>query len=258
MPEYGSDLSVPSMIFDEYGEVKALPANPVSPARPASPVRPANPAQDEMSVQSAIFDEYGEVKAIPATRTPPARQVRQNPVQPPQARPIPASYQASPVPAQTQVRSAPAQPQLRLTPVQPPAGRLPLQSQGRSALAQPQVRTNPVPVVAPAVRVNQPLVTKAPDRKMGVWVWVALVAVPLLLVGLIVGLILANNPGKPGTAQVQSGTGSFPSIFPLDIFSRVMVVNNELDTLYTQAKTALTNRQFLEAAASSLSERALF
>lgn len=73
----------------------------------------------------------------------------------------------------------------------------------------------------------------------------------LVLVGLVVGLIIATSSPAPPTDQGKGipvgTTGTFNGGFPLNIFSRVAVLNDELDRLYNQGQTALTNKQFRDA-----------
>jgi len=79
LPGFGPDFAVPSLMFDEYGEVK-----PNVPIRPGQPPANRRPNDEPPSIPSLIFDEYGELKPnVPEVRRQAA---------PPPPKPAPAPH----------------------------------------------------------------------------------------------------------------------------------------------------------------------
>jgi hypothetical protein len=83
---------------------------------------------------------------------------------------------------------------------------------------------------------------------MGVWLWAALGLILVLLAGLAVWLVIGSvSKVTPGPGPTTNQAGNFTGGFPLNVAGRLMGLNTELDRLYSQGNTALTNRQFREA-----------
>lgn len=242
-PDVSPDYAVPSLIFDEYGEVKAVPPSQAPAPRSTPPPPPANGDRnrDETpSVPSLIFDEYGELKPgnlrPPGPAAPPPPALTRPPVSQYEPPSVPSlifdeygelksaalnNFKPAPAPVQPANRvQAPVQPQVRPNPpapVQPPPERQPLGRpagvvQGPPPFAAP---VQPVVAAAPPVSPVAPgpgWVVKNKEGRAGLGLWIGLgAAIVILLIGLgTVVTVLLNKPAPPAnTTPVALG-----SLFP--------------------------------------------
>jgi tetratricopeptide (TPR) repeat protein len=243
LPGFGPDFSVPSLMFDEYGEVK-----PNVPIRPGQPPANRRPNDEPPSIPSLIFDEYGELKpnapdlrrqaapALPLAKPAPTPKPRvdETPSVPslmfdeygelkPAAmrafKPVspPADYRdqsrdqsrgQGPVqrPNQGPAQVAYNQP----GPAQPPVTYPPRDRPAISNQAQPPfIAPNPVPArpqEAP-LRPGQP---EKAAKKSGAWLalWIILAALVVALVGGAVFFLVLNKPATPPANTTPVALGS--------------------------------------------------